>query len=330
MQGGYLSAQPGWLTNLLALRPLGLPDPRELGQSQELNATDLFGTPAEAISRDGSDALMQRILDNAASKSPAAGLFDTRELDHPVPPTPSGFRIAPSQTAQQAHEIPPPDSSDALIQRILHDATSGRTPIELFDPRESTPPPSDFRVASPQAGEAQRVYEPTPPSRSGRQFFFENRPHDPNGYYPFDKNYFDAQKQWKEILGSVLGETLHLGVGGTLPIPALGFAGPSVYGDCDRNGCTTAAGLGIGYSKNGEVGLEFGSSLFPPIRSSSYEGGKGVGGVASFPIAPFIVWQPSVHWTPRNGGMSVDLGSFELGTGAQGVLGYMETPLMRK
>src|SRR5690349_2810346 len=100
-----------------------------------------------------------------------------------------------------------------VIQRVLQDGATRRTPIELFDSRESVAPPQDFRAASPRIRELQDA-APAPSSGSETQSISEtghNRLKDPNGYYPFDKSYFDAKKKWEEMIGGVLENTLSLG-----------------------------------------------------------------------------------------------------------------------
>ena len=140
MQRGYLSSQPGWLTNFLARRPLGLANPRKQPNLAP-NSSGLLGMfPAEdsyATSRYGSDALIQRILDEAASKRPPTGLFDPRETGSSEAPVPAAFRGAAPSVAnpQDIHTSTPPSTSDALVQRILDEAASKRPPIGLFDPR---------------------------------------------------------------------------------------------------------------------------------------------------------------------------------------------------
>lgn len=137
MPNTYASSQPGWLTHLLARRSLGLSDPGELKLWQTARpSAHLAGPPMEGdTSRIGSDALVQRILDDAASRRPLMGEIDPGRFAQA-----EAFNSAAQQGASPlmpgalgGAALSTDDSSSALVQRILDDAASKRQPIGLFD-----------------------------------------------------------------------------------------------------------------------------------------------------------------------------------------------------
>ena len=160
----YVSSQPGWLTTLLSRRTPGLLDSGTFGANRTPNAPDLFGPspwgggyPAR---RDGSNAVIRRMLDEAANRRPPTGLSDPRAADLPQEPTPSDFRVLSSQTSdvQPAYMTTTPDSSDMLVQRLLDKAANSRFSMGLFDPATSELP----RVETPPQPQQATEWSSTP------------------------------------------------------------------------------------------------------------------------------------------------------------------------
>src|SRR5262245_42739871 len=103
MQVAYVSRQPGWLMDRLTRRPIGVVDSGELDSNRPPDMSTMVGTrPSEigsSSARPGPDALVLRILDEAASKRPALGLFN-----------PAGF-----DRAAASNSSPPQETSPAIF-----------------------------------------------------------------------------------------------------------------------------------------------------------------------------------------------------------------------
>jgi hypothetical protein len=103
----------------------------------------------DRAARGSSDALVLRMLNEAASSPPPIGLFDPIGSDLPRMPLPSAF--IPSGPASN----PQLGGADALVQRLLDDAVNKRPPVGLFDATEPAllraPTRSDLRSVFPSA-----------------------------------------------------------------------------------------------------------------------------------------------------------------------------------
>lgn len=119
--------------------PMGLFDQREFGQTQTLHpalaepSSDVFALgPNAPRSRDSGEALLQRIFDEAVSKRPPMGLFDSQEFGLAQAQAPAAFRAA-SRLAPDGDLVAKPSASDEVVLRLLDEAVGKQRITGLFD-----------------------------------------------------------------------------------------------------------------------------------------------------------------------------------------------------